>query len=73
MESPRVWNIFQKFPKDRIQCIEDLKLDKIKLLTSPSIFKKAKRVEVKTSTVLSTQVYPDDNCISGFYRAVKGL
>ena len=71
MESPRASNVSQKLPKDRIQCIEDLTLDKIKLLTSPSIFKKAKRFEVKTSTVLSTQVYPDDNCICGFYKAVK--
>ena len=35
------------------------------------LFKKAKQFEVKTSTVLSTQVYPEDNCIVGFYKAVK--
>ena len=26
---------------------------------------------MKTSTVLSTQIYPDDNCIVGFYKAVN--
>ena len=46
-------------------------MDKIKLLTSSSVFKKAKRFEVKLSCVISTQVYPHDNRICGFFRAVK--
>ena len=71
METRRASNVPEKLPVDHIQCIKDLTLDKIKLLTSPSIFKKAKRFEVKTSTVFSTQVFPHDSCISGFYRAVK--
>ena len=71
MGTPRASNVSEELPKDHILFIEDLTLDKIKLLTSQSILKKPKPFEVKTSTVLSTQIYPDDNCIVGFYKAVN--
>ena len=64
-------NIPHVLEKDEVQCIEGLSLSKIKQLTSESIYRKAKRFEVKASTVISTQVLPQTNCINGFYRAVK--
>ena len=67
----RASNIPEKLEEDQIQCVEGLTLNKIKLLTSSSVFKKAKRFEVKLSSTISTQVYPHDNRICGFFRAVK--
>ena len=43
----------------------------IKKLCSDNVFKKAKRFEVKVSTILSTQVFTNDNMITGSYREVK--
>ena len=43
----------------------------IKTLCSVNVFKKARRFEVKKSTILSTQVFPNENKINGSYKAVK--
>ena len=67
----RASNIPQQLPQDIIHPVEGLTFTKIKLLSSPSVFKKAKRFEVKSSTIISTQVFPQQNCINGSYRAVK--
>ena len=40
MGTPRASNVSEELPKDHILSIEDLTLDKIKLLTSQSILKK---------------------------------
>ena len=71
MQIERASNIPQKLQQDHMERIEGLTLPKIKQLTSPSVYNKAKRFEVKTSTVFSTQVFPLINCINGSYRAVK--
>ena len=67
----RASNIPHQLDLDHIGHIEGLTLTKIQGLTSDSIFYKAKRFEVRHSTVISTQVYPQNNCINGSYRAVK--
>ena len=64
-------NIPQKLPLDHMELIDGLSLCLIKELTSSSIFRKAKRFEVKTSTIFSTQVFRELNSINGSYRAVK--
>ena len=43
----------------------------IKTLCSTSVYKKAKRFEVKTSNLLCTQVDLQKNLITGSYKAVK--
>ena len=71
MQNHRASNIPQKLPLDHMERIERLSLSLIKDLTSSSIFKKAKRFEVKTSIVFTTQVSRQLNSINGSYRAVK--
>ena len=69
--SRRSSNIPELLEPDHIEHIENLTLPIIKQLTSASIFYKAKRFEVKRSTVISTRVYRDRHCINGSYRAVR--
>ena len=56
---------------DDIHTVPNLSSALIKGPCSPSVYKKAKHFEVKPSQILSTQVYPNMNRITGSYKAVK--
>ena len=56
---------------DEIHTVSNLSSALIKVLCSPNVYKQAKCFEVKCSQILSTQVYPNMNCIIGSYKAVK--
>ena len=70
-ETIRSSNIPQQLEPDHFEQIAGLTLTTIKPLASNNVFYKAKRFEVKNSHVISTQVYAQNNCINGSYRAVK--
>ena len=56
---------------DELKPVPGLTSTVIKSLCSSNVFKKAKRFEVKKSIILTTQVYPLENQITGSYKAVK--
>ena len=50
---------------------QGLSLDSISTRCSASVFQKAARYEVKSSTVISTQCYPEKNTITGEFRGTR--
>ena len=56
---------------DEIHIVPNLSSALIKGLCSPNVYKQAKCFEVKSSQILSTQVYPNMNLTTGSYKAVK--
>ena len=56
---------------DDFHNVSNLSTALIKELCSTNVYKKAKCFEVKSSQILSTQVDPNMNCITGSYKAVK--
>ena len=71
LETERNSSIPDLLSPDILMPVNGLTPALIKKLCSDNVFKKAKRFEVKVSTILSTQVFPNDNMNTGSYRAVK--
>ena len=67
----RVSNLAYALPVDDVDTIEGIDLCEIKKLCSVSIFRKAKRYEVKNSQIIRTQTSSKRNCIVGQYRAAR--
>ena len=70
-ETTRHSNISVLLNEDNIDKIEGIHLSQVKTICSNSVFEKAKRYEVTSSTIISTQISAIRNCIDGQYRAAR--
>ena len=70
-ETTRCSNISVLLNEDSLDKIEGLDLSKVQTICTNSVFEKTKRYEVRSSTIISTQMSAIRNCIDGQYRAAR--
>ena len=70
-ETRRHSNISVLLNGDSVDKIEGISLTQVQKLCTASVFAKTKRYEVKSSTIISTQMSAIRNCIDGQYRATR--
>ena len=71
LKTQRASSLGEQLEDDVFQKVPGLTSEKIKLLCTKSVYKKAKQFEARKSVLISTQVKASQNIITGSYKSVK--